>query len=149
LSARELEVAPAHTHSPRIHHSLVCKVHSGETLPLGVTRARTTNLQRGIEAQGGLSASERRSRALRRGLRRGAVEFVATERPGATANSMATTNIADLGKLLTDYETYMVIDGTTRMAHVKERTNQKFVLGGAAFDQEAATLPRLILFMGL
>ena len=62
---------------------------------------------------------------------------------------MATTNIADLGKLLTDYETYMVIDGTTRMAHVKERTNQKFVLGGAAFDQEAATLPRLIRYMSL
>jgi hypothetical protein len=31
---------------------------------------------------------------------------------------MTTTKVADLRKLLTDYETYMAIDGTARVTHV-------------------------------
>jgi hypothetical protein len=40
----------------------------------------------------------------------GALEFVTTERVCATVSGMATMNIVNLGKLLTDYQAFMALD---------------------------------------
>ncbi len=45
----------------------------------------------------------------------GALEFVTTERVCATVSGMATMNIVNLGKLLTDYKAFMALDSLGRV----------------------------------